>query len=838
MSRYLCLIGVLAVALFAQSGFSAVYTDCSTNYTLNTEYNGLNGGDGFGPWTVTASGAGGWAGTGIWSTTNALITGWTQAFGMIAKGNGSYVYSDRNLRAPLQTNDSLAFDMAVNWDPDKAEGNEKKGFVIYAGTNEIVTVAHLAYPGRIAINGFTNSTALLDYGTIPMHWIFTSVNATTLQVSASSRASTNDVFTTNLTVVSSAVSSFRLQSANNVNDTYDQRQTYFDNFAFTYDGELPELKNLTLNEAAGIWAVTNASAKTLNFVVTRDTTNGAVDVSITSTDTNFVLPSAAAVSMAAGVTSVTFTATAQINGNGNAAKLNIGAVGYNAPAAWDVKGPAYTYSIESNLYEISVGDVINFWINSPAYEHPFVNSLITATVSDGAVLSVSALNPWSSTGEGGQYTSGLLTGLGDGQSTLQIRYDGVLLHSYAFTVVAPYFTISGADAMRIGDSAAYTIRAFDMGESASVFMSDSSVATVSPSTITLGAGITTNLVTVSGVSTGSVSLIVSNAGGWVAYPVMIKTYATNSIAYDDAANSSYDAGFVTAPSPIGTSGFGAWQVLAQTGTSVGVNILTNVPHANYAGILEAGKTFGAYAYGGENAELKLYRPFPADLSAGQEFSMDLGSYYRDGAKYFRVVRMYEGVPYNRFEFFAAGDNYGINIDGIEGTINPGWGWDEARLITFTVRRSDNGNSYTLSLRCSNGDSWSTNIAASVGSWSDGLQGVLIGVYNGGDVATTPQNYSLFNRMAIDLVGTPVVINPPVIETSGIIVLPNGAGLSIPIENAVIGATYSVEQTTNLLASPIVWTVVPGASAVASATNISLSVTNTPSRAYYRVGGAR
>lgn len=829
---------LVAMALCMNTVFGAVYTDCSTNYTFGTDYNGQNGGEGFAAWKITSSSAGGWAGTGIWSTTNAGITGWTQAFGMIAKGNGSYVYSDRNLRAPLQTNDSLEFDMAVNWDPDKAEGNEKKGFVIYAGTNELVTVAHLAYPGRIAINGFTNAPALLDYGTVPMHWTFTSIDATTLYVSTTSRAGTNDLFSTNLTVISSAVSGFRLQSANNVNDTNDQRQTYFDNFAFTYEGELPEVKNLTLAEANGAWAVTNASAKTLIFNVTRDSSAEAVDVMIYSTDTNFVLPSATSVSMASGVTSTTFTATALLNGNGNYSAISISAVGYNAPSAWEISGPTYTYSVESNIYQIAVGDVVTFWINSPAYAHPFDNGLITATASDTSAMSVSALNAWAETGEGGQYTSGSITGLAGGQSALQIKYDGVLLHTYTFTVTAPYFTVAGQDSLRIGNTANYTITAFDMGTSANVTVSDTSIATVSPATITLSAGVSTNVVTVIGVSTGTVDLVVSNAGGSAAFSILIKNTATNCIAYDDAANTSYDAGFVINPAPVGTSGFGDWQLILQTGTTVGVSIVTNVPHDNYSGILEDGKAFGAYAYGGENPEIKLYRSFPADLGAGQEFSMDIGSYYRDGAKYFRVVRTYEGTPYNRFEFYASGDSYGITIDGINGSINPGWGWDDARLITFSVKRADDGNSYDLSLHCSNGDSWSTNVTTSVGSWGDGLQGVVIGVYNGGDVETTPQNYSFFNRMAIDQVGTPIiVIDPPVIGTSSIVVLTNGVSMTVPIENAVIGATYSIEQATNLLTNPIVWTVVPGASKVAAVTNISLYVTNSADCAYYRVGGA-
>ena len=214
------------------------YADLAANYADGWT-DGSNGGMGFGPWNVELEegSVSGWAGLGLWNPSANGFTGlWegkSKAFSMVGKGTGWSVAAARNFLSPLGIGDSFSLEMAVNLD-SHVEG-AKKGFVLTAAGQDIVTVNHENAPGEISVNGDSGYAMFNIAGLYPMTWTFVAVDATTIRFTATGRDNPENVCTGVLSVATSAIDGFRLQSANQyaldvTAAERDGRQNYYDNF--------------------------------------------------------------------------------------------------------------------------------------------------------------------------------------------------------------------------------------------------------------------------------------------------------------------------------------------------------------------------------------------------------------------------------------------------------------------------------------------------------------------------------------------------------------------------------------------------------------------------------
>jgi hypothetical protein len=115
------------------------------------------------------------------------------------------VWVNRSLQRPLAVGETFSFDWGVNWDSN----NGSKGFSIASGPAAFLYVIQYGYPGQIYLshNGSSSDTGLA-FGQWPMRWSFRQIDATTLNVTATSRTgSANVAYSTNITVPG-AVNSF------------------------------------------------------------------------------------------------------------------------------------------------------------------------------------------------------------------------------------------------------------------------------------------------------------------------------------------------------------------------------------------------------------------------------------------------------------------------------------------------------------------------------------------------------------------------------------------------------------------------------------------------------
>ena len=301
----------LMIATAISFGFTAQAQIASDNASTNNYPGGAwttgsNGGTGFGPWAIDINqdGTTFWAGAFIGNPTNAGITSFgTEAFGLYANPGTSAasVVASRSFSTALSTGQTFSLQWAANWDTDTLN---RKGFRVYSGGGTNGTLLFEAsmngYPGPIEINagsGFVDTG--IDYGTGPMTWKISLIDATTIKVSSTARdGSAAVVFSTNITVAAApdAFSIFagamkRTEAAD------DARQPYFNNFQITESPALSFTDGVANPSALGDIA----------FTLTRGTNVGD-SITLSSDNTNAVtVPESA--TFAAGETTVTFTGT-------------------------------------------------------------------------------------------------------------------------------------------------------------------------------------------------------------------------------------------------------------------------------------------------------------------------------------------------------------------------------------------------------------------------------------------------------------------------------------------------------------------------------------------------
>lgn len=181
-----------------------VRSDRAANYPGGWT-DGANAGRGFGAWDLQTTQGSGAAGAAIGNPEESGLTGLgTGAFSLFASpaGSGAWAYASREFNAPMAMGDSFSFRWAVNWDPNTSSGDNY--FNLTSGGSSLLTIWQGNNPGPInfrAANGSTVNTGIA-YGTGPMTWTFTLLDAATLRVTATRRDGSSEiVFTRDIAVV-------------------------------------------------------------------------------------------------------------------------------------------------------------------------------------------------------------------------------------------------------------------------------------------------------------------------------------------------------------------------------------------------------------------------------------------------------------------------------------------------------------------------------------------------------------------------------------------------------------------------------------------------------------
>ena len=773
-------LGLALAAAMACAGAAsaAEYTDSSVNYPDGWN-DGTNGGEGFGAWQISANSGSGYAGGGIWETGKAEVSGDVvdangNAFGIVGKGDGSSFTATRNFRAPLAVGDSFEFDMAVNWDCGSDE-KSKKGIALLLGSEDVIVINHDHFPGPMSVNGFTDDPALQNYGTGTMHWTIVAKDATTVTVTGTARDGKSDPYSTDITLSSSALTGFRLQSALQQNweegdsdeerqAKADKRQSYFNNFKLTIAGELPELG--TLEFTAAEWAVASKS-QTLSYKLKRSITSGALEVTVSSSDESFV--KGTTVPFADGEAEVPFTLDATLTGYGNYAKITASATGCD-PATYEVKGPAYGCNAEGGdtpwVMEVSDTRTFTVYNHKTSEELPANDALVTLVSTDEAVVKVGNLGEWSLGEDGKTRASCTVTGLAGGQATVKVLYDGVEMNSYNFTVAESGATLSGPTALHVGNVGTYkldvTLAPSFGSDTFQLVADDDSLVSIDPKDaqeLTESGPIEFK---VTALAEGDVMLSIIDDKGLDADIAPITVTITEAPSYDDYVAydeaSLYEGTFDFASTGAGTEGFGAWKVV-QSDAQWG-DVIVDGGDAGMPAILsDDGKALALYANGGENPVYSVVRPFANTLQPGQKASVEFIASEASGSRVFQFVRIDGDSIYKRFEIWNNSGNIGINVDGVETAIN----WSKGlRRVEASIELAADGSSYTLELLGHNpgsdllvDDIYQHVVNSDVGYWGGGIQGIFI------EGSGSGENF-VFNRLAIEQVEEPTPPPPPAV----------------------------------------------------------------------------
>lgn len=557
MKKFTILMLLAALFAFAASGFAqtlTTYIDNDANYGEGWS-NGSNGNqDAFGAWTITetvAGGAGeGWIGEGIWplDKTDFGVPPFSEtgnAFGMIGKGDGHSVTAARSFRKPLDVGESFSLMMAVDYDCG-GDPTSLKGFVVLSGTDEIVKVNHDAFPGPISVNGFNGGlSSLTNYGTTPMTWTFTQTDANTLKVEGTPRDSTQDNFVTNIACAAGSIDGFRLQSANQVNENEDKRQTYFNNFTLVQDLSGLQTAKLKLVEDNGDWQVFTPEATTFNFTVSIDGEPLAADLQVNvGVAGSFGTPSVRSVTIPAGQLSATFSVECTVNRSGNYANVKV--EGGGSSDNWGIYGPSFVLNKNeqdqyftvtraegsrwTDPWDLDAGDVVTFYINNNNHSFLDSNPYLTAVTDNGDALPVTAdistnwtvvynddeEHTFNTAWTYGQLTAGEVET--DARAHFQVKFGDAVFYfdneegGYGFNVHAPAqpITLEGPDSVTAGDEAIFTATFTGFVQSScTISVSPEGLATVDPASYEIFGDESTEI-TLTALQPGEVTLTVTS----------------------------------------------------------------------------------------------------------------------------------------------------------------------------------------------------------------------------------------------------------------------------------------------------------------------------------------
>ncbi len=200
----------LTPSLFSDNGGNATYS--------GTLSNGMNGGSGFGAWSITAGGS---TGTFIGDPANDGNSNagmGANSFGFYATGS-NYVNALRTINGGMQVGDTLSFYWIFNWD---ANGGNK-GFDFKNGGTTVFNINNGGFSGTITSTAGTVNTS---YGTTPM--LVTLVRSSSTQYAFSMTSRSGGATYTNTITNSTSIDGINFYIGNQ-NDGSGNRNMYVNN---------------------------------------------------------------------------------------------------------------------------------------------------------------------------------------------------------------------------------------------------------------------------------------------------------------------------------------------------------------------------------------------------------------------------------------------------------------------------------------------------------------------------------------------------------------------------------------------------------------------------------
>lgn len=505
------------------------------------------------------------------------------------------------------------------------------------------------------------------------------------------------------------------------------------------------------------WKVLSATGE-LEFTVSRTGTEGDLEVALKSSYPEFVsVPES--VTIADGETSQTFPVTVALQGYGNEATISASATAVSG-AEYGLKGPQYRISATE---QVQPGVKANFWVDWDNNGMRDDSKLTLAIEPEDVDFVADGPESWQwndkKDEEGnlvGAYVEAQFTA--NDSARMVLKFDGVEMWGADVTVLKSGATLSGPTSLRVGNEATYTLAVTLAGDIESdtfqLVADDDSLVSIEPTDAQELTESGSLKFTVTALAEGEVMLSVVDDKGLDADIAPLTVTISEApdyskyIAYDDA--SLYTDGFDFSSTGAGQEGFGAWSVYKDSAEFGGAIITGDA--AGFPAILSDGSAFAIYA-NGSNPDYAIVRPFANDLQPGQEASIEFVVPTSGGSRYIQFARIWEGTPYNRCEIWANGGAVGINVDGGD---SQELGWSvNARRVVASLKRAADGSDYTLNLAGYNegsefpDDVFQYVINADVGSWGEGLQGIVIGGYDlGSDF--------IFNTLSIEQVEEPIV----------------------------------------------------------------------------------
>ena len=230
------------VAMLAGAAFAATAgTDNSTAAAYSdgwaTGDDGSTSGNGFGAWTINASGN---AGVFIAGSAAGGIDLGASSFGLYANPNTSGALAEalRSFDSALTVGQTFSFTLGINWD---SGSDGAKGFSLYdTAANEIFNM-NCGASQTITYSGSTSGTMFSNYGTVPMTVAITYSGASTINVTANGRDG-SESFSQSFSVAN-APNSFRFYAYQM--QSSDNAQPYFDDLSVT-GGAVPEPATMSL----------------------------------------------------------------------------------------------------------------------------------------------------------------------------------------------------------------------------------------------------------------------------------------------------------------------------------------------------------------------------------------------------------------------------------------------------------------------------------------------------------------------------------------------------------------------------------------------------------------
>ena len=596
-----------------------------------------------------------------------------------------------------------------------------------------------------------------------------------------------------------------------------------ENFAF-YVNDLkiegiPPADTLTLSGEGDAWKVVSASDE-VKFTVSRTGSEGDLEVALSSSYPEFVsVPES--VTIADGATSADFTVQVALQGAWNEATLSATATGVTGDA-YGIRGPKYSMSVEAE--HVDAEKEYGFWVDC---DDLFVrdDSKLELVIEPEGAIAATAPSDWVwQDKDNGAFVEAKFTAHEAGKMIL--KFDGVEFASKDISIIEAGATLSGPTSIHVGVDTTYTLDVTlptGMSDSVGLEASGTARVVIDPDTAQ-GLDASTSLdFTVTALEAGSFTLKFYDTEGITCNELEVTVSEapdySDFIAYDDA--SFYGEGFDFSATGVGIDGFQAWSVYKDSAEYGGAIVTT--ADGGFPAILSDGSAFAIYA-NGSNPDYAIVRPFVNDLQPGQKASIEFVVPQEGGSRYIQFARIWEGTPYNRFEIWANGGKVGVNVDSGESQ-ELSWAAN-ARRVVASVQRAADGSEYTLSLAGYNegsefaDDVFQYSIDSDVGSWGDGLQGIVIGGY---DLASD----FIFNKLAIEQVEEPVKVraigfseatyNPDVAEVPytfaigattddiGVVnlsVTPDDGGLVLSVDSVDLSGVGEAEFTVTVSAEAI------------------------------------